>query len=177
MLLRHQGYWTRVGFKVELTKAEKRRIKRHSSPRWEIDVVAYKARTNEVLAVECKSFLDSRGVIFRNGSFEPDRRYKLFTHTVLRRIVLARLVRQLEKCGACRPDPKVHLCLAVGKFASATDRPGIRKHFDRFKWQLFEPDWLYSRLLETAKCGYEDDVAFVVTKLLSRKLAERALAT
>ncbi len=71
MLLRRQGYWTRTCFKVELTADEKRAIGKHSSPRWELDVVAYKGQTNEVLAVECKSFLDSRGVMFRDGAFEP----------------------------------------------------------------------------------------------------------
>src|SRR5262245_43986030 len=50
MLLRHQGYWTTPSFKVELTKEEKRNIGRTSSPRWELDLVAYKGSTNEVLA-------------------------------------------------------------------------------------------------------------------------------
>jgi len=56
MLLRHDGYWTIPSFKVNLTKEEKRAIGRHSSPRWELDLIAYKGSTNEILAVECKSF-------------------------------------------------------------------------------------------------------------------------
>jgi hypothetical protein len=56
MLLRRQGYWTAQSVKVGLTKAEKRLIGRHSSPRWEIDLVAYKGSTNALLAVECKSY-------------------------------------------------------------------------------------------------------------------------
>jgi hypothetical protein len=71
MLLRHDGFWTTPSFKVELTKEEKRRINRFSSPRLELDLIAYKGSTNEVLAIECKSYLDSTGVVFRNGSFEP----------------------------------------------------------------------------------------------------------
>jgi hypothetical protein len=51
MLLRRDGYWTATSVKVELTKEEKRKINRPSSPRWEIDVVAYKGSTNELLAV------------------------------------------------------------------------------------------------------------------------------
>ena len=39
----NEGYWVRTGFKVELTRDEKIRIGRHSSPRWEIDLVAYRA--------------------------------------------------------------------------------------------------------------------------------------
>ena len=72
MLLRHEGYWTTPSFKVELTKREKAKIEKVSSPRWEVDLVAYKGSTNEVLAIECKSFLDSTGVIFRNGKFERE---------------------------------------------------------------------------------------------------------
>ncbi len=71
MLLRHEGYWTTPSFKVELTPADKAKIGRESSPRWEIDLVAYKPSTDELLAVECKSLLDSTGVVFRNGKFDP----------------------------------------------------------------------------------------------------------
>jgi hypothetical protein len=42
MLLRHDGYWTIPSFKVELTKADKARISLPSSPRREIDLIAYK---------------------------------------------------------------------------------------------------------------------------------------
>ena len=87
MILRHEGYWTTPSFKVELSKREKRSIDRASSPRWELDLVAYKGSTNELLVVECKSFLDSTGVNFRKG-FEPDRRYKLFTDRKLRTVVV-----------------------------------------------------------------------------------------
>jgi hypothetical protein len=57
MLLRRDGYWTTTSVKVELTKDEKKSINRPSNPRWEIDVVAYKGATNQILAVECKSYL------------------------------------------------------------------------------------------------------------------------
>jgi hypothetical protein len=90
VLLRHDGYWTTPSFNVDLTKEEKRRIGSASSPRWELDVVAYKGSTNEVLAIECKSFLDSTGVILRKGMFEPETRYKLFTDDALRSGGIAR---------------------------------------------------------------------------------------
>jgi len=57
LLLRQEGYWVIPSFKVEITREEKRKIGRPSSPRWEIDLVAYQGATNEVLAVECKSYL------------------------------------------------------------------------------------------------------------------------
>lgn len=73
MLLRREGYWVIPSFKVDLTKDEKRAIKRHSSPRWEIDLAAYKGATNELIAIECKSFLDSIGVVFKEAPYSLQR--------------------------------------------------------------------------------------------------------
>lgn len=74
-ILWQEGYWVRTSDKVELTKEEKREINLPSSPRWEIDVVAYKAQNNALLAVECKSYLDNPGVRFNgfDGSNEKER--------------------------------------------------------------------------------------------------------
>ena len=166
MLLRHQGWWTIPSFKVELTKAEKVAIGRASSPRWELDLVAYKGSTNQVLAVECKSFLDSRGVTFRNGKFEPEKRYKLFTDDVLRRVVLKRLARQLVTTGATAKQPRVTLCLAAGKIAGGSDIAGLKALFAIRRWHLFDADWIRARLLHASQSGYENDIAFVVSKLL-----------
>ena len=57
-----ERYWVHSSYKVYLTKEEKREIDKPSSPRREIDLLAYRGSTNEILAVECKSFLDSPGV-------------------------------------------------------------------------------------------------------------------
>ncbi|GAG15479.1 unnamed protein product [marine sediment metagenome] len=125
LLLPREGYWTQTSYKVELTKAEKRTIGRPSSPRWEIDLVAYKGVGNDVLAIECKSNLDSSGVRFEGGAFQPPERYKLFTGPKLRIVVLNRLGKQLEDSEACDRNPTVRLCLAVGKVAPSSDRAGL----------------------------------------------------
>ncbi len=168
LLLKRDGYWTTTSFRVALTKDDKQAIGRHSSPRWELDVLAYKGAKNEVLVVECKSYLDSRGVVFRNGSFEPPTRYKLFTDDKLRDVVLARLQEQLVASGACRRSPRVTLCLAAGNVARVTDREGLRMHFGAQRWQLFDEDWICERLMSTASAGYENDVAHVAAKLILR---------
>lgn len=168
MLLRHQGYWTTSSFKVELTKEEKRQIGKPSSPRWELDLLAYKGSKNEVLAVECKSLLDSTGVVFRDGRFEPEKHYKLFAEPDLRSVVLNRLAIQLEESGACRKAPKVMLCLAAGRIASKTDREGLEHHFKSNDWWLFDPDWVRKELQLASTRGYENDIAFIVSKLLLR---------
>ena len=167
-LLKRQGYWTRTGFKIDLTKEEKRRVGRPTSPRWELDVVAYQGSTNSILAVECKSFLDSTGVLFQNGEFKPPTRYKLFTDPSLRKVVLHRLKAQMVKSGAVAPNPTVSLGLAVGHIASNSDRDGLRRHMERNGWRLIDESDIVREIRQAADAGYEDDVAHVVAKLLCR---------
>jgi len=124
-LLWRNGYWVQTSFKVELTKLEKIKIGRPSSPRWEIDIVAYKGSVNEVLAIECKSYLDSPGV--RASAFDGSDqtyagRFKLFNEQTTRRVVLGRLRRQLHECGLSAPRPSIRLGLAVGNFYNEASR-------------------------------------------------------
>lgn len=54
-MLEDDGYWVRSSYKADLTQDEKVKIGRPTSPRWEVDLLAYSGHTNEVLVVECKS--------------------------------------------------------------------------------------------------------------------------
>jgi hypothetical protein len=169
LLLEQQGYWVRGSFKVELTKAEKRLIGKFSSPRWEIDLVAYKPKTDLILAVECKSFFDSPGVradALVGKDQDGAKRYKLFNEKRLREVVFKRMVAQLAEMGACSPSAKVQLCLAAGKIAGKQDHAKLIEHFAKKGWLLFDRDWYQSRLKEAAKAPYENSVAVVVTKML-----------
>jgi len=169
LILSRNGWWVSGSFKVELSKAEKRAIGRPSSPRWELDLVAYKGATNEVLVVECKSLLDSRGVAFdRLLGKKATNRYKLFNDSTLRRTVFRRLVAQLRGVRACSPRPKVTLCLAAGKIVGAQDRVKLRAHFEKKGWLLFDEDWLCGHLERFSRAKYENEVAIVVAKLLRR---------
>src|SRR5229473_544873 len=169
-LLRRQGYWVQPSFKVDLTKEEKRTIGRPSTPRWELDLVAYKARPNQILIVECKSYLDSHGVFFKSfdGSDQKSAlRFKLFNDAVLRDVVISRLVAQLEATGSCNLSPTVQLCLVAGRIASERDRTQLREYFAGKKWQLWDEEWLRAELLKASAAGYENDSHIVVAKLLA----------
>lgn len=171
-LLEKDGYWVRTSVKVELTAEEKRKIGRPSSPRWELDLVAYKAKSNELLVVECKSFLDSPGVRARglDGTDANEaKRYKLFNDNVLRKTVLGRLIKQLVASGSCASSPAAKLCLAAGKVASETDRDKIKTLFERNGWGFFDDSWLRDKLLAVSNSGYENEVASVVAKILLRE--------
>jgi len=120
-----EGYWVPTSFKVELSKKEKQAIGRPSSPRWELDVIAYNARNNILKVIECKSYIDSRGVAIRafDGSNEGfAKRFKLFGDKQLRNVVFSRLRKQFTESGACRKNPKVKLRLACGRIATEADR-------------------------------------------------------
>jgi hypothetical protein len=175
-ILRSQGYWVHPSFKVELSKRDKIEINRPSSPRWELDLVAYKGKTNEIMVVECKSYLDSRGVLFSafaEGA-KLSKRFKLFTRDKIREIVLARLGRQLEERGFCPPSPRITLCLAAGNIASdkgGSNRASLKQHFAEKGWLLFDKDWLLDQLETLAGAGYENDVGIMVAKLYSKRVS------
>ncbi len=113
-LLWREGYWTTTAYKVDLTREEKRAIGRPTTPRWEIDVVAYNSAANEVIAVECKSYLDSVGVRMAHFTGQRDRfaaRFKLFNEPETRKVVLRRLV------SLGLPDHPADHALDVGALA------------------------------------------------------------
>ena len=126
---------------------------------------------NELWVVECKSYLDSRGVQICafNGTNEGfAKRFKLFCEPLTRKVVLHRLEQQLLELGAIRRNPKIKLCLAAGRIATEKDRNALRKYFAKQDWILWDEQWISERLATLAKGGYENDVTAVVAKLLLR---------
>lgn len=177
-ILDRAGYWVRTSVKVNLTREDKHAVGRPSAPRWELDVVAYSGRENELLVVECKSYLDSAGV--RAASFDgpkaaDETRYKLFSDESLRRVVLSRLETQLVEQGFCPPGTKAGLCLAAGNIHG--DPAALRAIFAAKGWQLFERSWLIAGLDALATESYENSVASVVAKMLLREVGSPRTAT
>lgn len=170
-IIHHEGFWTRTSFKVDLTKEEKRKIGRPSSPRWELDVVGYKASTNEILVVECKSYLDSPGVHIGDlrGTGRNANRYKLFVEDTLRGVVFERLANQLLEAGLCSPEPIVRLALAAGNVSKGAEE--IPAFFEERGFLWFGPEWISGRLQKLSQTGYDNEVASVVSKLLLKRKA------
>jgi DNA-binding transcriptional ArsR family regulator len=170
-LLWREGYWVTTSFKVELTKEEKRRIGRATTPRWEIDILAYSPPSNEILALECKSYLDSVGVrmvAFDGSSPKHAKRFKLFNEPQTRKVVLRRLAKQVLEERRCAERPKVRLGLVAGRFATEADQEAVSAHFTRNNWMLLGPEWIRERLEAIAGSGYENQVIAVVAKILLR---------
>src|SRR5437660_3394538 len=132
-ILEYDGYWVRPNLKISnLSKGHKERLAKPSLPRPEVDVVAYKAAPNELLVVECKSYLDSGGVrhcFFDGSDNKYARLYKIFNDEDLRSLVLRRVVEQLVAAGTIRQEPRVRLCLVAGRIYSEKDRALLTRHF------------------------------------------------
>jgi len=170
-ILWRDGYWVQNAVKVELTKEEKVEIGRPSSPRWELDVVGYSGKRNELLVVECKSYLDSPGVAhkaFDGSDQRAANRYKLFNEETLRRVVLNRLSLQMCESGLVSKNPKTTLALVCGKIVSEQDRQLLRAHFEERGWLLWDDVWLREKLKLMSEGGYENSPVAVVSKLLLR---------
>ncbi len=169
-LLENEGYWVRQSFKVNLTKQEKRDTGKHSIPRPEIDLLAFKPSENCVLALEVKSYLDSPGV--RVSDLEvthkiAEGRYKLFTCENYRNIVVKRLALDLEGAGMTNSNPTIRLGLVIGKiYQSRTD--DLRLHFKKRGWFFWSPEDVRDKVKALASRDYENDPAIISAKILMR---------
>ncbi|MDO9312057.1 MAG: hypothetical protein Q7T85_10260, partial [Nitrosomonas sp.] len=160
----------RRSFKINVTKEEKRLIGKHSIPRPEIDLLAFKFSSNEVLALEAKSFLDSFGVNFEQLQEKhevPKGRYKLFTSENYRSIVLSKLLSDLVECGMANTNTKITLGLAAGKiYQNRSD--SIRELMLDHHWFFWSPEDIKQKVTDLARRGYENDPAIITAKILMR---------
>jgi hypothetical protein len=166
-----QGYWTRGGLKIDFDKAHKRAIGNPSMPRPEIDLVAFKPGKNELLIVECKSYLDSGGVRIENFEGEDSvhkDRFKLFNLETYRQLVAENLVAQLRGEGLLpSSDPTIRYVVVAGKIKTGHESR-LRDIFEKNGWQLITPAALAEGLRKFAQRGYEDDIATMIVKILER---------
>jgi hypothetical protein len=170
-LLWEEGYWVRTSFKVNLTKADRKLINNASSPRPEIDIVAYSGQQKILRIVECKSFLDSAGVRLvdlKDKDSKGAKRYKIFHNSSLRDLVFQQVRKQLSDRGLCPSDVQTRLCLVCGRIPSRRDREGLIALAEKQGWDLLDDVWVHERLAKLKDRGYENQVSTVVAKILLR---------
>jgi hypothetical protein len=170
-LLEHEGYWVRQSFKVNLTKQEKKQIGKPSIPRPEIDLLAFKPKSQEVLVLEAKSHLDSPGVRLAEiqEKFQiPEGRYKLFTCTNYRNVVLNRLRQDLRDLCMVSGDIKMKLGLVAGHiYQGRSER--IRSYFASKGWFFWSPEDVRGKVNALVEKGYENEPAIITAKILMRE--------
>ena len=174
-LIEQDGYWVRQSFRVNLTKSEKVSIGKPTIPRPEIDIVGYKARSNKILIVEVKSFLDSPGVKFDdlNQVYDiPDGRFKLFTCENYRNIVFNRLLSDLYENGLIADSPTIRFGLAAGKIHSK-DESKLVKLFKEKNWVLYKPSDIAKAIEKLERMPYENDPYVIAAKIIVRNSQQR----
>lgn len=167
-LLEHEGYWVRQSFKVNLTKAEKRQVGKHSIARPEIDLLAYKPEKKEVIALEVKSLLDSFGVRISDLTQRHEvmtGHYKLFTCENYRNVVFARLKKDLIEKKMIDEDVSIRLGLAAGKVYQGKIAE-VRSFLESKGWFFWSPRDIYQRIKNLPDCGYENEPAIITAKIL-----------
>ena len=175
-LLERRGYWVHQSYKIELSKADKRDLGKPSLPRPEIDLLAYKGGTNELLVIEVKSYLDSFGVDWKKVCVtheDMQGRYKLFTNTRYRDLVMKRLVEQLSRSGSISAHTTPKLCLAAGKFKGGSEEP-LKRHFEQKGWGLITPEEIRDGVAQLATAGYENDPVILAAKMLLKGQSQPA---
>jgi Holliday junction resolvase len=167
-MLEEKGFWTQTSVKLKITPLI-RKVTGRTDPRPEIDIVAYKGGTNELLLVECKSFLDSGGVnisAFNGKNPKFGKKFKLFTNEKYFMVIKKALVEQFCDEKKISRNPKVQRLLAAGHIAKES-KEELKKLFNRRKdWELWSDDKLRQGLTNLAKKGYDNSIATMVVKLL-----------
>lgn len=167
-----EGYRVQTSVWVDLTPEDRVAIERPTTKRWQVDLVAYKP--GELLAVECKSYLDSHGVRFasfdnsHSNHAKYSKNFKLFNDATLHSVVLKRLRQQLAARGACEKRVAVTLALAYGRTLNESNRERIAAHFRARHWRLFDEAWLRRSIASLGDVSYMNDAVALTAKLLLR---------
>ena len=178
-LLEAEHYWVRRSFKVNVTKEEKRQVKKHSIPRPEIDLLALDFSRNKVIVFEAKSFLDSPGVRLADLQKEHDVQdgmYKLFTSRGYRDVVLTRLKQDLIDHGMANSKTTFTLGLAAGKvYQKKSEQPMtqiklMKEFLEKNNFVFWSPEDIKRKIEALAKpeSGYQNDPAIITAKILTR---------
>ena len=117
LYLQEKNYWTRHSVKVDLTKADKAKIKLPTIPRPEIDLVAYNPVTDTLVLIEAKSYLNSSGVTIGGLSGTDTKtkdRYRLLNNKTYQKVVTDRLVESFIKNKIIKKTTKIKYALAAG---------------------------------------------------------------
>ena len=183
-LLEAEHYWVRRSFKVNVTKEEKRQVKKHSIPRPEIDLLALDFSRNKVIVFEAKSFLDSPGVRLADLQKEHDVQegmYKLFTSRGYRDVVLTRLKQDLIDHGMANSKTTFTLGLAAGKVYQKKSEPPMtqiklmKEFLEKNNFVFWSPEDIKRKIEALAKpeSGYQNDPAIITAKILTRGVSAK----
>lgn len=167
-LLEQSGYWVRQNYRVNLSVPDKIALGSKNMPRPEIDVLAWSARDEELLIIECKSYLDSAGVGL--WAFDQSSRaIRLFADSTYRALITKRLLAQMKQEKLLPgKKPKVTYGLVCGQMVEK-EKSEVEALFKKNHWWLWTPDDVRRNLARLGKVPYENDLVTMMVKLLLRQ--------
>jgi hypothetical protein len=169
-LLQEEKYWVKHSVKIELTLEEKRSINKPSTPRPEIDIVAYDVNRDTVYLLEVKSYLDSPGVRYDEVAIEQKEqsgRYKLLTAKNYRNVLSASLKRDWIEQGLIGAKTAISLGLIAGKIYRGQEEE-MAEYFNMQGWLFWGPSIIREKMLLLAGKGYENNAVTIAAKILTR---------
>lgn len=169
-ILEDAGYWTRVSVRAELTKKQKKQLGKPSLPRPEVDILAYKPKTKELIFFEVKSFLDSTGVIpsaLHPTTIWKPNRYKLLTLRKYQRLVVATIIQRFQRDGLIAGRPKVRFGLIAGK-VKGNREDEVAAIAKLYRWEFIGPCGLQAKIAALAETDYENCPIVMTSKILGR---------
>lgn len=170
-LLIDDKYWVRHSVKINLTAEEKRKINKPSTPRPEIDIVAYDVMADTVYLLEVKSYLDSPGVRLKEVAIEQKEqsgRYKLLTAKKYREVLSNRLMKDLHESGHITNRTEVSFGLIAGKIYRNQEIE-MQKYFDQRGWLFWGPSIIREKIGGLAENRYENNAVTIAAKILLRE--------
>jgi hypothetical protein len=174
-LLEEDKYWVRHSVKVNLDKNEKKKIGKATTPRPEIDIVAYDAVADMLYLLEVKSFIDSKGVVYEQVAIQQTQQlgpYKLLTAKSYRDTITNRLLKDWKRDKIIRPSTTVNFGLIAGKVHSNKKNPHREKdletYFNQKGWFFWGPTSIKQKLTNLSVKGYENNVITITAKILTR---------
>jgi hypothetical protein len=169
-LLQEEKYWVKHSVKINLTTGEKRSINKPSTPRPEIDIVAYDVNRDTIYLLEVKSYLDSTGVPYNEVAIEQKEqrgRYKLLTAKNYRSVLSTRLKQQWVEQGLIRSQTKISFGLVAGKIYRDQEQQMI-EYFNSQGWLFWGPTKIREKMVLLAGKGYENNAVTIAAKILTR---------
>jgi hypothetical protein len=156
-----QNYWVRRNVRLELP-LESRRTR--NSPRVEIDMIVLSQTKAELLVVECKSFLDSKGVranAFLRPTPRSEKRYRLFLDSQYWSTVRNGVVNQLDLQGH---QLRIQRCLVAGNVVGPSEP--LMELASQSDWVFRDREWVRSGLKDLQKGLYTNDAVVMALKLM-----------
>jgi len=165
-----EGYWLTYNYRINLSREDKKRLGKSTMPRPEIDILAYKPSINQLLIIECKSYLDSTGVsinAFRAvKKMKGPKSIRVFSDNVFKTLIVKRLITQMMTDGLLSKVPKVKIGLICGKM-KPSEKGDVEELFRKNDWLLWTPQVVSKKIRALALRGHENHLATYIVKILA----------